>query len=83
MVGEEDIAMFGFILGALVGAVSAWYWGDRIREFADSNMSGARKSAAGALRSLAEKTERMPGRTTERVGSATPPAQGGAGAFNG
>ena len=69
--------MFGFVLGALVGGLSVWYWGDRIREFAGDNMSGARKSAAGALRSLAEKAERMPGRTTERVGSAAHPFQGG------
>lgn len=69
--------MFGFVLGALVGGLSFWYWGDRIRELAGHNMSDARKSAAGALRSLADRAERMPGRTTERVGSAAHPFQGG------
>jgi hypothetical protein len=35
--------MIGFALGALIGAGSIWYWGDRIRALADSNMSEDRK----------------------------------------
>jgi len=35
--------MIGFVLGALTGAGSTWYWRDRIRALADSNMSEDRK----------------------------------------
>jgi hypothetical protein len=35
--------MIGFALGALIGAGSIWYWGDRIRALAGSNMSEDRK----------------------------------------
>jgi hypothetical protein len=41
--------MIGFVLGALIGAGSTWYWGDRIRALADSNMSETASSHAGAL----------------------------------
>jgi hypothetical protein len=41
--------MIGFALGALIGAGSIWYWGDRIRALADSNMSETASSHAGAL----------------------------------
>lgn len=68
--------MFGFVLGALTGAVAVGYWGGRIREFAESNMIGARKSAADVLRSLAEMAERVPDRTTEQFGSAGRPGKG-------
>jgi hypothetical protein len=73
---EEDIAMFGFVLGALTGGLAIWYWGDQIREFATSNMSGARKRAADALSSLTETAERVPERTREQFGSAVPPRTG-------
>jgi hypothetical protein len=39
--------MIGFVLGALIGAGSIWYWGDRIRELGDSNMSAEPKSDGG------------------------------------
>jgi hypothetical protein len=39
--------MIGFVLGALIGAGSIWYWGDRIRELGDSNMSAERKRDGG------------------------------------
>jgi hypothetical protein len=73
---EEDIAMLGFVLGALTGGLSIWYWGDQIREFAKSKMSGARKSAADALSSLTETAERVPEWTKEQAGSAVPPRTG-------
>jgi hypothetical protein len=41
--------MIEFALGALIGAGSTWYWRDRIRALADSNMSETASSHAGEL----------------------------------
>jgi hypothetical protein len=62
--------MFGFVLGALTGGLAMWYWGDRIREFAEDNMIGARRSTADALRQLADATGNVPDRTTQPIRSA-------------
>lgn len=75
VVEEEDSAMIRFVIGALIAAGWIWFWMDRTREFADGNMSNDRKSAAGNPKSPVPKAARRPGRTTERVGSATRPGQ--------
>ena len=62
--------MFGFVLGALTGGLTMWHWGDRIRELAADNMSGARKRAVDALRQLADTIESGPKRTKKPIHSA-------------
>ena len=61
--------MFGLVLGAITGGLIMWYWGDRIRDFAADNMTGARKSTADRLRSAADTTEGAPDRAKEQVRS--------------
>ena len=62
---KEDIAMFGLVFGAITGGLIIWCWGDRIRQFAADNMTGARKSTADRLRSLADTTEGAPNQAEE------------------
>ena len=57
--------MFGLVFGAITGGVIMWYWGDRIRQFAADNMTGARKSTADRLRSLADAAEDAPNQADE------------------
>ena len=61
--------MFGLVFGAITGGLIMWYWGDRIRDFAADNMTGARKSTADRLRSVADTTEGAPDRATETTPS--------------
>ena len=41
--------MFRFVLGALVGGLAVWYWGEEMREYAQSRTVGVRRSAANML----------------------------------
>jgi hypothetical protein len=61
--------MFGFIVGAIAGGLAVWYWGDQIREFADSRTQGVRKGAADTLRSVEKTAEGVLDRTKEQVSS--------------
>ena len=57
--------MFGLVFGAITGGLIMWYWGDRIREFAADNMTGARKSTADRVQPLADTTEGAPNQAEE------------------
>jgi len=49
--------MFRFIFGALVGGLAVWYWGEEIREYAESRTKGVRRSAANTIRTVGKKAE--------------------------
>jgi hypothetical protein len=57
--------MFRFVLGALVGGLAVWYWGEEIREYAENRTLGARKSAANMVRSVSKKAEDVLDQGTE------------------
>jgi hypothetical protein len=62
---KEDIAMFGFIFGAVAGGLTMWYVGNRTREFTVDNM----KSAVDQPRSSADTAVRAQDRAKEQVHS--------------
>jgi hypothetical protein len=49
--------MVGFVMGALVGGFAVWYWGEEMREYAQSRTVGVRRSAANMIRSVGKKAE--------------------------
>jgi hypothetical protein len=61
--------MFGFIVGAIAGGLAVWYWGDQIREIAESRTQGVRRGAADTLRSVEKTAEGVLDRTKEQVSS--------------
>jgi hypothetical protein len=61
--------MFGFIVGAIAGGLAVWYWGNQIREFAESRTQGVRRGAADTLRSVEKTAEGVLDRTKEQVSS--------------
>ena len=67
--------MFRFVLGALVGGLAVWYWGEEIREYAESRTHGVRKSAANVIRSVGTKAEDVLGQTKEQVDNVTQAGQ--------
>jgi hypothetical protein len=67
--------MFRFVLGALVGGLAVWYWGEEIREYAESRAHGVRKSAANVIRSVGKKAEDVLGQTKEQVDNVTQAGQ--------
>ncbi len=67
--------MFRFVLGALVGGLAVWYWGEEIREYAENRTAGVRKSAANVIRSVGKKAEDVLDQTREQVGNATQAGQ--------
>src|SRR4029453_12588969 len=66
---KEDIAMFGFIFGAVAGGLTMWYFGNRTREFTADHMSGARERAGDQPRSSADTAVRAQDREKEQVHS--------------
>ena len=67
--------MFRFILGALVGGLAVWYWGDEIREYAESRTVGVRRSAANMIRSVGKKAEDVLDATKDQVSAASKTGQ--------
>jgi hypothetical protein len=61
--------MSRFILGALVGTVAAWVWGNEIRRYANTKGRTARVMAADTLRAVQDKAEGMFDTATEQVTS--------------
>jgi hypothetical protein len=49
--------MFRFVLGAPVGGLAVWYWGEEIRDFAENRTRGTQKSAGDRVRSVGKKAE--------------------------
>jgi hypothetical protein len=67
--------MFRFIFGALVGGFAVWYWGEEIREYAESRTIGVRKSAANMIRTVGKKAEDVLDATKEQVSTASKSGQ--------
>ena len=67
--------MFRFVIGALLGGLAVYYWGEEIREYAENRTVGVRKSAAKVIRSVGKKAEDVLDRTKEQVSSATQAGQ--------
>jgi hypothetical protein len=67
--------MFRFIFGALVGGLAVWYWGDEIREYAESRTVGVRRSAANMIRSVGKKAEDVLDATKDQVSAASKTGQ--------
>lgn len=67
--------MFRFVLGALVGGLAVWYWGEEIREYAESRTLGVRKSAANVIRTVGKKAEDVLDQTKEQVSNVSQAGQ--------
>ena len=67
--------MFRFILGALVGGLAVWYWGEELREYAESRTVGVRRSAADMIRTVGKKAEDVLESTKEQVNAASQAGQ--------
>ena len=67
--------MFRFVLGALVGGLAVWYWGEEIHEYAESRTVGVRRSAANMIRSVGKKAEKVLDRTKDQVHTASQSGQ--------
>ena len=67
--------MFRFVFGALIGGLAVWYWGEEMREYAESRTVGVRKSAAKMIRSVGKKAEDALERTKEQVNAASQSGQ--------
>jgi hypothetical protein len=67
---KEDTVMFSFVLGSLAGGLAVWYWGEQLREFAESKTRGVRKGAADTLKTVEKTAESVLDRTKEQVSAA-------------
>ena len=67
--------MFQFLIGALVGGLAVWYWGEEMREYAESRTVGVRRSAANMIRSVGKKAEDVLDRTKDQVHSVSQSGQ--------
>jgi hypothetical protein len=67
--------MFRFVIGALVGGLAVWYWGEEMREYAESRTVGVRRSAAKVIRTVGKKAEDVLDRTKEQVNAASQSGQ--------
>jgi len=67
--------MFRFVLGALVGGLAVWYWGEEIREYAESRTLGVRESAANMIRSVGKRAEDVLDQTKDQISKAAEAGQ--------
>jgi len=67
--------MFRFIFGALVGGFAVWYWGEEIREYAESRTKGVRRSAVNMIRTVGKKAEDALDATKDQVSAASKAGQ--------
>ena len=67
--------MFRFVMGMLVGGLAVWYWGEEIREYAESRTVGVRRSAANMIRTVGKKAEDVLDKTKEQVNAVSQTGQ--------
>jgi len=67
--------MFRFVMGALVGGLAVWYWGEEIRGYAESRTVGVRRSAANMIAHGRQESETCLDRTKEQVNAASQTGQ--------
>ncbi len=61
--------MSRFVLGAIVGAIAVWVWGEEIRRFANTKGRSARLVAADTLQSVQSTAEEMFDTTKDQMTS--------------
>jgi hypothetical protein len=66
---KERAMMSRFILGAIVGAIAVYVWGEELRRFANTKGRTARVAAADTLQSVQETAEGLLDTAKEQVSS--------------
>jgi hypothetical protein len=61
--------MMKFLLGAIVGALAMWYWGEEVRDYLDAKTRDVRGKAVEKLQSVEEKAAGALDRAKEQVSS--------------
>ena len=61
--------MIRLIIGALAGGLAMWFWGEEIREYADSKTRDVRDKAAQKLQSVEDKAGEVLDMAKEQVTS--------------
>ncbi|PYN80257.1 MAG: hypothetical protein DMD96_14445 [Candidatus Rokuibacteriota bacterium] len=61
--------MVRFILGAVAGGLAVWFYGEQLREFAESRTKGVRAGAVDTLQVVEKRAEDVLDRTKEQVTS--------------
>jgi hypothetical protein len=61
--------MMRFVMGALVGALAMWYWGDDLRDYVDSKTRDVREKAVEKLQTVEERAGDVLDRAKEHVSS--------------
>jgi hypothetical protein len=57
--GKENAMLSRFLLGAVVGGIAVYVWGDEIRRFADTRTRTVRYAAADTLQAVQSTAEGM------------------------
>jgi hypothetical protein len=66
---KETVMLNRFVLGAIVGGIAVWVWGEDLRRLADKRGRTARMAAADALQSVQSTAEEMFDAARDRVSS--------------
>ena len=61
--------MIRFIIGALAGGLAVWFWGEDLREYADSKTRDVRDKAAQKLQAVEDKAGDVMDMAKEQVTS--------------
>jgi hypothetical protein len=61
--------MIRFIIGALAGGLAVWFWGDALREYADTKTRGVRGKAVRKLEIVEERAGEVLDKAKEQVTS--------------
>lgn len=61
--------MVRFVMGALVGGLAVWFWGDELRRLVDAKTRDVRTMAAEKLQAVEDKAADVLDRTKEQVSS--------------
>lgn len=61
--------MIGFVLGAIVGGAAMYFYGERIRDYADQTTRGARDRAADTLHAAADSLQAATDTARQRMES--------------
>jgi len=59
--------MMKFLVGAVVGALAMWYWGDELRDYLDNKTRDVRDRAVEKLQTVEEKAGDVLDRAKEQV----------------
>ncbi len=62
--------MFQLILGAVVGGLAVWYWGEDLRRYGNTRSEEMRNRAADAMQAVQDRADHVIDSAKERVGTA-------------